>query len=191
MANISRKVIKCDKEGNDIATFESTKEAALSFGSATGNAICKAIKHGHMAFGYRWRYLGEPLYIRREGTPGKSRKIISIDIDNKEVIYKSISEASRSLGIGITAIESALLMGCEAKGYHFRYEGEPIAKSYKHDRHRKRVVSIDDNGNVVEEYSSAQECAKALGVIDAAVYRCLNKKYPNAKCKGYRLRYLD
>ena len=51
------------------------------------------------------------------------------------------------------------------------------------------IYAIDDDGNVVSEYECAYDCAKALDVIDAAVYWCLNPKHPNAKCKGHRLRY--
>lgn len=191
MSNTPRKVVQCDKEGNDLRTFNSAKEAALSFGSVTANAVNKAIRHGHCAFGYRWRYFGQPLYIKPEGTPGKKRGILAIDKEGNETLFPSLSEASRKLDIGLTTIESALLKGHEAKGYHFRYEGEPLARSYKHDRHRRSVVAIDEQGDIVAEYASASDCAASLGVITAAVYRCLREKGSKAKCKGYRLRYKD
>lgn len=189
MPNTARKVIQCDRSGNDLREFVSAKEAALSFGSTNGNAINKAIRHGNCAFGYRWRYADEPIYIKPEGTPGKSRSIVAIDENGTESIFSSLSEASRQLGIGLSAIESALHTGCAAKGFHFRYEGEPIAKSFKREKHRKAIIAIDDECQVVAQYASAYECAANLGVIPAAVYRCLNKNNPDAKCKGYRLRY--
>lgn len=191
MPNVPRKVIQCDRAGNDLREFPSIKEAQLSFGSTKGNSINKAIRHGCCAFGYRWRYAGEPLSIKPEGTPGRSRRVIAIDKDGNEDILPSLSEASRKLGIGITAIESALLMGCKAKGYHFRYEDKPMAASYKHDRHNRKVVAIDEANQIVAEYPSAKDCAASLDVIKAAVYRCLSQKGLNAKCKGYRLRYKD
>ncbi len=189
MPNVPRKVVQCDRAGNDLHEFNSAKEAALSLGFATSNAINRAARHGHCAFGYRWRYADMSLYIKPEGTPGKSRAIIAIGGNGDEEAFPSISEASRKLSIGLTAIEGALLRGCAAKGYHFRYEGEPLAKSYKHERHRRKVVAIDDGGRIVAEYPSAMECAKSLGVIEAAVYRCLREKDSKAKCKGHRLRY--
>lgn len=190
MALTPRKVIQCDKAGNDLRPFPSAKEAAAFFDSNCPSAIQKAIRHGTCAFGYRWRYEGEHLFIRPEGTPGKRRRIAAINqSDGVETTFPSLSEASRQLGIGITAIESSLLMGCLAKGYRFRYEGEALAKSYKHERHRKKVVAIDDDGGIVAEYPCAMECARSLGVIKAAVYRCLREKDSKAKCKGYRLRY--
>ena len=189
MPNVPRKVVQCDRSGNDLREFNSAKEAALSLGFATPNAINKAVRHGHCAFGYRWRYADMSLYIKPEGTPGKSRAIVAIGGSGAEEAFLSISEASRKLGIGLTAIESALQMGCEAKGYHFRYEGEALAKSYKHERHRRKVVAIDDDGGIVAEYPCAMECARSLGVIKAAVYRCLREKDSKAKCKGHRLRY--
>lgn len=191
MPNVPRKVVQCDRLGNDLREFNSAKEAAFSLGFATANAINKAVRHGNCAFGFRWRYADQPLYIKPMGTPGKSRKIIALGEEGSETTFPSISEASRKLGIGITAIESALLMGCEAKGYHFRYEGEPLAKSYKHDRHKRKVIAIDDKGRIIAEYPCAFDCAKTLGVIKAAVYRCLKEKDSKAKCKGHRLRYKD
>ena len=191
MPNIPRKVVQCDRDGDDLRVFPSIKEAQLSFGSLNGNSINKAIKHGCCAFGYRWRYLDQPLYIKPEGTPGKSRSIIAFDDNGVEETFLSLSAASRSLGIGLSTIESALLMGCKAKGYYFRYEGESLAKSYKHERHKRKVIAIDEDGHVLTEYASAIEAAESLGVIKAAVYRCLRDKDSKAKCKGHRLRYQD
>ncbi len=191
MPNVPRKVVQCDRSGNDLREFSSAKEAALSLGFLTPNAINKAVRHGRCAFGYRWRYADMPLYIKPEGTPGKSRRIVAIAKDGGEEAFPSLSEASRKLGIGITAIESALQMACKAKGYRFRYEGEALAKSYKHERYRRKVVAIDDDGGIVAEYPCAMECARSLGVIKAAVYRCLREKDSKAKCKGHRLKYKD
>ena len=189
MSNVATKVIQCDKEGNDLREFSSAKEAQLFFGSKTGNSISKAIKHGNCAFGYRWRYVGQPLYIKPEGTPGKRRAIIARDLNGAETSYPSISEASRKLGVGITSIESSLLMGCTVKCYRFRYEGEPFSESFKHKRNRRKVLVFDEDGNVIKEYESAYDCAKDLGVIPGAVYRCLRGDKPNARCKGHRLRF--
>lgn len=190
MALTPRKVIQCDRAGNDLRSFSSAKEAASFFNSNCPSAVQKAIRHGTCAFGYRWRYEGEPLYIRLEGTPGKRRRIVAVSqTDGKETTYPSLSDASRQLGIGITAIESSLLMGCLAKGYRFRYEGEEMAESFKNKKHRQAVVAIDDDGNIVKEFPSAYEAAKELGVIHAAIYRCLSPRNPDAKCKGFRLRY--
>ena len=189
MANKPSRIIQCDKEGKDLREFSSAKEAQLFFGSKTGNSISKAIKHGNCAFGYRWRYVGQPLYVRPEGTPGKRRTIISDDLKGTETSYPSISESSRKLGIGITAIESSLLMGCTVKGYRFRYEGEPFSESFKHNRNRRQILVIDDDGNVIKEYANAYDCAKDFGVIPGAIYRCLRSCNPNARCKGRRLRY--
>lgn len=192
MPNVARKVIQCDKAGNDLQTFSSSLEAARSFGSSgSGNAISKAIRHGQCAYGYRWRYADEPLYIKPKGTPGKARRIIAVDEQEKEIILPSISGASRKLGIGVSSIESALISGCAAKGYRFHYEGSSPAKSYKHDRHHLGVEALDEEGNVVGVYDSAKEAAARLGVIPAAIYRCLNPKNKDAKCKGYRLRYRE
>ena len=190
MALSPRKVIQCDQSGKDVRVFASSKDAALCFGSKNPSAISKAIKHGLSAFGYRWRYEGEELAPKSNGTPGKRRGIIAIEQDNgNETLFPSLSEASRKLGIGLTAIESSLQTGCLAKGYRFRYEGESLVESGKGKRHKRKVVAIDDDGNIVAEYDCAYDCAKAYGVIDAAVYWCLSPRHPNAKCKGYRLRY--
>ncbi|MBO5527997.1 MAG: hypothetical protein J6A47_01585 [Bacilli bacterium] len=189
MANKPSRIIQCDKQGNDLREFSSAKEAQLFFGSKTGNSISKAIKHGNCAFGFRWRYVGQPLFIKPEGTPGKRRAIIADDLKGAETSYPSISEASRKTDIGITSIESSLLMGCTVKGYRFRYEGEKFSESFKHKRNRRKVLVLDDDGNVIKEYESAYDCAKNLGVIPGAVYRCLRGDNPNARCKGHRLRF--
>ena len=190
MALKARKVIKCDKNGKDLQGFSSAKEAALSFGSDCPSAISKAICHGNCAFGYRWRYENEPLFVKPTGTPGKKRGVVAIrETDKKETLFPSISSASRELSIGVTAIESALLMGCLAKGYRFRYEGEELASTYKNKKKRLEVVAIDDSGKEIMTYPCAYDAAKAIGVSVGAIYRCLNERNPDAKCQGYRFRY--
>ena len=50
-------------------------------------------------------------------------------------------------------------------------------------------IDLSDAREIVAEYPCAMECAKSLGVIETAVYRCLREKDSKAKCKGHRLRY--
>ena len=191
MAGVARKVVQCDKDGNEIRVFISAKEASESFGSRWSTNIHKAIKYGSLAFGYRWKYLGGNLEDIPIGTPGKARKVVAVSVITKDSItYPSISEASRQLGIGITSIESSLQTGSKAKGYRFHYEDVgtmPISRK----RISTAVVAIDENDEIALEFPSAKEAAIALGITSGAIYWCLNRKRPDSKCKGYRWRYKE
>lgn len=190
MKDRSRKVIQCDLEGNEIRVFDSAAQAATSYGSKWATSIHKAIKYGLVFYSSRWKYEGEELVELLKATPGLRRKVVAVNLATKEeTVFPSMSEASRQLSLGLTSIESSLQTGGKAKGYTFYYEDVgPMPKERK-IRTRNAIVALNDEGEIVREWKSAYDAAKELGVINAAVYRCLNKGNLNAKCKGYRLRY--
>lgn len=189
MARTPRKVIQCDKDGKAIASFPSAKAASLSFGSPYPNAIHKAIRYGMTAFGFRWRYEGEDCSKPIKKTPGKRRPIISINIDNQERLFESLSNASKDLGIGISAIEHALLTGGQVKGYRFRYADADAVTPAKQNPLTRPIEVIDEVGQVVATYPSAKEASKALGVSLSMVYWCTAHKKKQRRCKGLHLRY--
>ena len=190
MAGKPRQVVQCDLSGTEIRSFESASEAASFYGSKYATNIHKAIKYGLTAHGYRWKYEGGMLVDMPKGTPGAKRGIIGINLcTNEEMAFPSISMASRQLGIGITTIESALQTGSKAKGYSFYYADTGPMPKEKKSRTRRAILGLDEKGNIIKTWASAYDAAKELGVIDAAIYGCINSKNPNAKCKGYRLRY--
>ena len=190
MALKARRVVQCDLSGKMIRYFISAKEAAESLGSKWPASINKAAKYGLTFRGYRWRFEGEELVTNPKGTPGAKRKVIAVNLDTKvEQTFPSISEASRRLGIRITSIESALQTGGNTKGYSFYYLGMGPMPKEKKKRICRSVRAIDEEGNVIKEWPTVSDAAKELGVIDSAIYGCLNRKNPNARCKGYRLRY--
>lgn len=185
-----RRIIQCDLDGNEIRYFDSVKQALESLGSKWPTSINRAAKYGLTFHGYRWRFEGEELVTNPKGTPGARRKIVAVNLENKEEeTFLSLSEASRRLGIGLTSIESSLQTGGNVKGYTFYYlDKGPLPKERKKRMHRA-VIAIDEEGKMIKEWPSVSNAAKELGVIDAAIYGCLNSKNPNARCKGYRLRY--
>ena len=191
MANRARRVIQCDLSGEEIRLFENALEASRSLGGKDATSIHRSIQYGRPAFGFRWKYEGEELKPMPSGTPGKRRKVISINVDaGIETAYLSLSQASRELGIRVSAIESALQTGCVANGYRFRYQGKPLVEQAKRRSYRRSIIGIDKDGTI-KRWESAYEAATSLGVIASAIYGCLNSKNSNARCKGYLLRYDD
>lgn len=188
MPNSPIKVIQCDDSGHELRVFNSAIEAAKYLSKENPNFIQKAIKNGTKAFGYRWKYYGTELKIKKTGTPGKKRSISAWkENDQTKLVFPSLSQAARELHLGVTLIEDALLNGRPRKGYYFQYiDEEPIAE-YK--KYKKPLVAIDECDNIVLEYPSVLDAAKALAVGPSALYFCLRPGFPNCRCKGYRWRY--
>ncbi len=192
MAYRPNKVVQCDLEGKDLLVFVSAKEAAFSLGKNDPSKINKAIRHGYPLYGYRWRYLDSPLIFRPTGTPGRSRRIAVTDLEGNYLsFYPSLATASKETGIGLTAIENALLTGNKAKGYRFYYEEEGLRVNKKDSHPSSPIVKLDANLIPVGEYASAKEAAKELGVHVSAIYNSLNDKNGKKKCKGHYWRYKD
>lgn len=190
MAGTARKVIQCDTSGKEIRCFDSSRQAALSFGSIWPSSIHRSIKYGVTAFGFRWKYVGDELIKKARGTPGSKRKVIAIAGDIA-LPFESLSKASRILGIKLSTIEHAILTGDKVKGYRFYYQDIGPGLMEKKGRSKKPVVAVDNCGKPIKEWSSVIAAAFSLEVVPSAVYWCLNKKHPNAKCKGYRFRYKE
>lgn len=188
MPNSPIKIIQCDDDGNEIRIFDSASDAAKSFGNLTPNWVRKAARNGTKAFGYRWKYYGTELKIKKTGTPGKKRSILAWkESDQTKLVFPSLSQAARELHLGVTSIEDALLNGRPRKGYYFQYTNEETITKYK--KHRKPLVAIDDDDNVVHEYPSVAKAAESLSVSPSALYFCLRPGFQNHRCKGFRWRY--
>lgn len=188
MPNSPIKVIQCDENGNELRVFNNATEAAKYLSKESPNFIQKAIKNGTKAFGYRWKYYGTELKIKKTGTPGKRRSILAWkEFDQTKLLFPSLSQAARELHLGVTSIEDALLNGRPRKGYYFQYLDEEPKTNYK--KYKKPLVAIDEDGNIVFEFPSVPDAAKALSVSPSALYFCLRPGFPNCRCKGYRWRY--
>lgn len=182
-----RAIVQCTREGKDIKAFPTISDACKELGITNKERIYKSIRHGVVAFGYRWRYADEPL-AEPQGYGMRLKPIIATK-DGVDKEYSNIVVASNEIGATISHIQEAILTGGVAKGYRFRMKGTEPKK--KKDRHRKTVYAIDDDGNVVKEWPCVYDAAAALGVIPAAIYLTINPKRPEARCKGYRLRYKE
>ncbi len=190
MSNIAKKVVAVDNDGNDAHIFDNAKIAANHFSSNYPNSIFRSIRYGVKAFGYRWKYLGEELIS--PPIPKKGRKtgvIARKEETGEELSYSSLSEASRCLRIGLSAIESALLTGNKSKGYRFRYQGEEVRVPAKKRPMKLEVVALNDNREVAMRFSSVTSAAEHFHVVPSAIYRCLRKGSEDRRCKGYYWRY--
>ena len=183
-----RAIVQCDRDGKDIRSFPSVIEACKELGITNKEHIYRSIKYGVVAFGYRWRYLDEPL-AEMQGYNMRLKPVIATDRDGVDHEYKSIVDASSDLGVSVSHIQEAIITGGLAKGYRFRLLGaDPKPKK---NRHRNVVVALDDEGNIIKQWPSVYDAAENLGVIPSAIYWAINPKHKNAKCKGHRLRYKD
>lgn len=192
MSNRPRSIIMCSSNGEELKIFATAKDAAEYLGKTWPNPIYRSINYGTLAFGYRYKYQGEELKIAKEGTPGKRRAIIAIDIKhNKEFEFISISECSRQMHISITAIESALHYGHKVKGHHFKYKDEELVPQSQKNARKRHVLLLDDEGNIVKEYSSVHELAAAYGVTIGAIYQYVNPKILPKRFRGYFVRYKE
>ena len=88
----------------------------------------------------------------------------------------------------------AIRLGHQYLGHQFSYEKLPYMKKLKHRNITtvekpyvgSSVGRFDDNGNLLETYSTMTECVKA-GYANAKSVAQGKRK----KCKGYVFKYLD
>ena len=180
-----RAVVQCTREGEDIKAFPTVIDACKELGIKNKEHIYKSIRHGVVAFGYRWRYLDEPL-VEPQAYDMRLKAVVAVK-DSVDQEFPSIVEASKATGATVSHIQQAILTGGKAKGYCFRLKGSGPKEAK--GRHCRAVVAVDDSGSTIREWPSVYATAESLGVIPAAIYQAINSRRPDAKCKGYRLRY--
>lgn len=123
--NIQRPVIQYTLEGVQVRKFSSLAEAA-QVTNLTKPALSKACQgKTHTCGGYRWRYEGEPLVIKKaHEQPLKRKSIEQVDKNTGEVVatFDSITEASQKTGINCGNIGSVCTGARKtAGGFIWRY----------------------------------------------------------------------
>ena len=98
----------------------------------------------------------------------QAKPVEKIDIKTKKVVntYLSLSEAAESMGVTLNAIKKAANGESETScGYYWQYVGDnktfndnKVIKSWK-----VKVRQLSLNGDIIAEYDSAANAARALG----------------------------
>lgn len=125
-------------------------------------------------------------------------KVYMYDLDgNFEMEFESLHDAARYLKPSDGRpghLPRAIRLGHQYLGHQFSYEKLPYMKKLKHRNITtvekpyvgSSVGRFDDNGNLLETYSTMTECVKA-GYANAKSVAQGKRK----KCKGYVFKYLD
>ena len=142
IALTSKKIDQYSLDGQFIATHSSAMNAARSVGVKDNSGIVRCCKKkGLCAYGYIWRYAGEPLdynhYLEgnRKWKQGMAQRcydnmkknhkaVIQMTLAEEEIArYESMAEASRVTGIRSTGIGCACRkIGHTAGGFKWKFE---------------------------------------------------------------------
>lgn len=92
----------------------------------------------------------------------------------------------------ITSIEEAL--SCQDiwdinNGRTLCYDGhlETETWGFNFERHKRAIEQIDDNGNVIDTFTSIKECSDKLNIHRSSINRVCTGEYKTAK--GFKFRY--
>ena len=128
-----------------------------------------------------------------------NRKVVQIDIDNKNIIgeYNSIQDAYRATGISSGQISDCCKGNCKtAGGFAWAYNSKNVDVEEIIKRvttpNRTRAVTIfqkDKNNNLIKEWTSITEAAKSLGVSHQSIQACCSGKQKT--CKGFTWSYKE
>ncbi len=129
---LRREVDQYTLDGELVAHYYSTTEAAKVFNGDSSNisAACRGVSK--TAYGYVWKYSNGklPRKVRRE-LP-EDRKLIQLTIDGKFVAkYDTLADAIAAVGTNQSAIFAALYRGCGiCKGFRWMRNADYIANGF-------------------------------------------------------------
>lgn len=186
-------VIQYDLDGNYIQEFLSCAHASVCTGIGRHNIGDCANGITHSSGGYQWRYKidDEILPINPYKKKSSKRKnIIQLDLDGNFINeFKSITEASETLGIGRSNI-SACLTGKtkRCRGYQWIYsEKYDKSRNYKFEgiSIKDGIIQLDENKKAVNHFRNCSEAARFLGE-ETKVHKQIHKAICTGnKCKGF------
>ncbi|MGV9199677.1 MAG: HNH endonuclease [Promethearchaeia archaeon] len=179
--------------GKEIERFSHVTKAAekMNVSSTTILDAC----HGRVVVscGYLWRFADNPLDPKDVGKVKSSKtEVVQYSCPDAILIqkYESIKEASKETGIDGSSISQACRKYYKAGGFWWRrLEDDPPEPGEKIAKVNRPVYQQDDNGNIIQEWSSIKKAAQELGIISYKIsVVCDGKRKTHG---GYRWSYVE
>lgn len=197
-----RKRIEVDQydiNGNYITTYPSLSEATVTIGKddsfVSGISQC-CRKERTQAYGYIWRYKGDPLLYDDTNVRLRNIKVDQYSIDGTFIkTHISIQDALRDIGVKENQV-SNIKKCCDGIspirfGYVWRYTGDPFSLYpvyIKKGGSSKPVSQYTLDGSFIKSYPSAKEAATAVGIKKSSQITYVCKGYGKT-AKGYIWKY--
>ena len=190
------KVIKYSLTGEKLGEYDNTTLAAIDMKVNTDTITSACAKESRLentmtSCGFIWRYANDPLTEEEL----KSIKFPTVTVKQYTLEgefvneYNSIREAAKIAGIHPSCISRACKGEVKsAKGYQWRSDDRPIER-IRAGQYKGKVVRMNLDGTYIDEWSSATDAAKALGIQQGHICSVCNGKRKSAG--GYKWKRLD
>jgi hypothetical protein len=149
---------------------------------------------GRFAYGgYTWVYPEDVDVVLGQHHPRKgSIRVAQFGLDGNLVkVWNSAKEAAKRLGCGRGQISNVCTgRWYTAHGYQWRYYDPSIshiAPTVVDAVHKRAVIQLADNGEMIRKWESASAAARDMNVDTASIYHCLIGQTKHSA--GYRWKY--
>lgn len=188
--------------GEYINTFPSIVSATQHVCPGGNNGNIQSVCSGETktAYGYVWRYDGDPFDLYDFHHDG-DRPIIQYDFNGNIINeYKTMSDAARSLGLFAKngKPRSGQICQCckgtrrQAYGYIWRYKGDSFdLYSIKKYHFSRKVVMYTKDNEYIKTFNTVKDAAEYLDTSDGSIINCCKHRANTHFCKGFRLLYAD
>ena len=187
--SIKVKIDQYDIYGKFIKTYNSTREAQQIFGNYFSRNISECCNGRCMvAYGYVWRYQGEPFnkYEVRLNDYGR-KEIDCYSLDGVYLkTYKSMGIAAKELGY-VTKTgkgNSSKISNCcngtrnNAYGYVWRYKGDPFDKYNSIPKQKHTIINqYSLNNEYINTFNSIVTAANESSSNKSGIIQCCRKIY--------------
>jgi hypothetical protein len=182
--NRKKIIIQYDIEGNQIKKFSSLKEASDELNISKGciSLCCNRKKHTYK--NYIWRFEDDKDLEYNIGLSKNYKKIIRSFKDGSYIIYDSIKEAAKDIGLNSSNLINYLKGDVANKNLDIRYYDLEYDSQYKCIRDIKKVngnskpiIQLSIDGDFIRNWNSAACVAKEYEWSSSLIISC---------CKGLR-----
>lgn len=189
-------VLQYDLDGNFIRRFESMAEAAGSVGRMVTQISSCCKKMCTSCGGYRWSFEGEKPGEYRPCGLHSRKKVDQYDLlGNYICTFESVTEASIFVSRNhFKSISKGQIANCcrkenaSAAGFLWRFHGDVPPQPYK-DRYYSIIQQLNDDGDVLNTFTSLEEASNFTGIRKSNISRCLSGTVEHAG--GYKWKRIN
>lgn len=193
--NLNAGINQYSLDGKFIYHYTSAEEAAKYIGTYS-SSIIKVCRGKHCSHkGYIWRYAknandASDLNMKDSNkalnNSYNKREVVQMDLDGNMLnVFESAHDASRQTGISVNNIRTACSnINLSAGGFKWKFRNEN-----SQIKHKRSVIQMDMNGNIINKYESMMKAAELSGVSRSGIYDCCAGRSKTAG--GFRWSYGD
>lgn len=129
----------------------------------------------------------------QDGGGYNGKEVLVYDLDGNFITsYVNAKEAAKTLGVSYSVVQQVLHAErptCKQVQLKYADDDKIITKFKSRQGGKISIYQLDINSNIIQEWDSAADASKALGIDSSSITKCLKDKAKT--CGGFKWKYKE